>query len=390
MIDIYKTLFWLSSFLIINSYVIYYFLIKIITRGKHSDAKKFSETELPGISIIISAYNEENVIEERIKNILRLNYPQEKIEIIIGSDGSTDKTNEILTRFSEEIKNLKIFLYKDNRGKANVLNDLIIKSSMEFIVFTDANTIFDENAIRNLMQGYSNDSIGGVSGRLILKDEKTLQNESVEEKKYWEYETNLKLAEGNAGLLIGANGGIFSIRKKLFEKLPAKPVTDDLYISLNVLAKGYKFVYKYDAFATEDIGADVITEYKRKVRFAATNFQTLFYFPKLLFNKNLLISYSFWSHKVIRWFSPLLFFFLLILNILLINQGLIYHILFTIQILFYFAGLIGYFLTKKKVRIKLFSLPYFFIVINIALLVGLYKFITKKHSAKWESTKRIK
>jgi len=390
LIDIYKTLFWLSSFLIINSYVIYYFLIKIITRGKHSDAKKFSETELPGISIIISAYNEENVIEERIKNILRLNYPQEKIEIIIGSDGSTDKTNEILTRFSEEIKNLKIFLYKDNRGKANVLNDLIIKSSMEFIVFTDANTIFDENAIRNLMQGYSNDSIGGVSGRLILKDEKTLQNESVEEKKYWEYETNLKLAEGNAGLLIGANGGIFSIRKKLFEKLPAKPVTDDLYISLNVLAKGYKFVYKYDAFATEDIGADVITEYKRKVRFAATNFQTLFYFPKLLFNKNLLISYSFWSHKVIRWFSPLLFFFLLILNILLINQGLIYHILFTIQILFYFAGLIGYFLTKKKVRIKLFSLPYFFIVTNIALLVGLYKFITKKHSAKWESTKRIK
>ena len=210
-----------------------------------------------------------------------------------------------------------------------------------------------------------------------------------EEKKYWEYETFIKKSEGNLGILIGANGGIFAIRKNLFSEIPTdKPVTDDFYLSLSVIKKGYKFIYESLAIGFEEVAKDLSSEFKRKIRFAATNFQTISFFKSLLFNKNIILSYAFWSHKIIRWFLPLILILVFVLNIFLVNAGTFYLVTFIIQLFFYFLALIGFIFNKIKIRLTLLSLINYFLVTNIALLIGFIRFLRKKHSVIWQSTSR--
>ncbi len=374
-------------FLILNSYLLYPILIFLV--AKFSKRKMSENSSSFNISILISAYNEEKVIEKRIRNILEQNYDLNKIEILVGSDNSNDNTNEILKRLSAEIPQLKIFIFDYRQGKAGVLNFLSEKASNEILVFTDANTEFDKNALRNLVRYFENKDVGGVSGKLILIDNEDKLRKGVEEKRYWEYETFIKTAEGKLGILIGANGGIFAIRKNLFEKIPMdKPVTDDFFISLNVVKKGYEFLYEPDAIAYEEIPQNIETEFRRKVRFASTNFQTISFFKSLLFNKNILISYAFWSHKIIRWFLPIILIFLFLLNLILVNYHSIFKYFLYLQIIFYGLGLSNYFLNKLKIRIPVLSLLTYFFITNFALLIGFIRFLRKKHSVIWQSTPR--
>lgn len=352
--------------------------------------KKNPELSATGlsVSILISAYNEEKVIRQRIENIDLLDYNKDLLEVIVGSDCSSDNTNRILMDLALQYTWLKVHIFQKRRGKAAVINDLAQKAGNNILIFSDANTVFDKSALKNLINKFHNDRIGGVSGRLILSDE-NVTTESVEEKKYWLLETLIKQAEGKLGILIGANGGIFAIRRELFTPIPIeKAVTDDFFLSLSVLSKGYKFLYANDAVANENVANDVISEFKRKRRFAATNYQTLSFFKNLLFNKNLLLSYAFWSHKVLRWFLPFQLIIILMLNTILLSSGVLFEVLFYIQITVYTFASIGFLLSLMKVRIILFSLPYFFIVTNLALLAGIYKFLRKGHSVIWESTPR--
>jgi cellulose synthase/poly-beta-1,6-N-acetylglucosamine synthase-like glycosyltransferase len=338
---------------------------------------------------LISAYNEEKVIENRIKNLLSQNYDKNLIEIIVGSDCSNDNTNEILKRLAKEYPEVKIFLFNNRRGKAGVLNEIVQYATNEILIFTDANTEFENNAIKNLVKHFQYSSIGGVSGRLVLIEKNFHKERGVEEKKYWEYETFIKKSEGNLGILIGANGGIFAIRKSLFSEIPTdKPVTDDFYLSLSVIKKGYKFIYESLAIGFEEVAKDLSSEFKRKIRFAATNFQTISFFKSLLFNKNIILSYAFWSHKIIRWFLPLILILVFVLNIFLVNAGTFYLVTFFIQLLFYFLALVGFIFNKIKIRLTLLSLIYYFLVTNIALLIGFIRFLRKKHSVIWQSTSR--
>lgn len=382
---IIQVTFFIILLLLANSYLIYPVLIHLLSMLK----RKSELTDLKKtITILISAYNEEKVIRQRIENINTLDYDKNLIEVIIGSDCSNDKTNEILLELKDFYPWLKIFLFEKRRGKAAVINDIVQKANNEIIIFSDANTVFNKNAVNNLINKFSNDSIGGVSGKLVLSDE-NITSQSVEEKKYWMLETFIKKSEGKLGILIGANGGIFAIRRELFTTIPInKAVTDDLFLSLSVLSKGYKFLYAKDAVAHESVANDVKSEYKRKKRFAATNYQTLFFVKNLLFNKNLLLSYSFWSHKVLRWFLPFQLILLFILNLILFSNGKIFELLFYLQCAVYVCAFIGFILTYIKVRFIFFSLPYFFIVTNIALLVGFFNFLRKSHSVIWESTQR--
>lgn len=388
MTNIILFLFVLSIFSFINSYLIYPFVVWIIAKVLSSNEEEKKDFE-PKLSILIAAFNEEKVIEKRIRNILEQDYDLEKVEILVGSDNSTDRTNEILQKLSDEFPNLKIFLFDIRQGKAGVINQISEKASHEILVFTDANTEFKNNALRNLVKHFAESEIGGVSGKLTLLDKETHKREGVEEKNYWEFETFIKKAEGKLGILIGANGGIFAIRRELFEKIPIdKAVTDDFYISLNVVKKGFKLIYEPEAEAYEEVAKDIETEFKRKVRFAATNFQTIAFFKSLLFNRNILISYAFWSHKVIRWFLPVILILLLILNAMLISENKIFEYLFYFQVFIYVLGLIGYLLSKLKIRIPLVSLLTYFLITNFALLLGLFRFLQKRHSVIWQSTPR--
>ncbi|MCG6959908.1 glycosyltransferase family 2 protein [bacterium BMS3Abin03] len=375
-------------YLLLHTYIIYPVLILIISSfyKKHSikGGKQF-----PEISILISAFNEEKVIENRVQNIARLDYDFNKLEVIVGSDSSTDKTNLILQDLCKKYHWLKVKIFKNRRGKAAVLNDLVNDSKNPILVFTDANTTFKKDSLVRLVKHFSDVQIGGVCGRLILTEPQRGFNKSNKEKTYWEYETFLKSFEGKMGMLMGANGGIFSIRRILFDEIPInKPVTDDLFITLSILKKKFKFIFDYNAIAYEEVPKEIKSEFNRKVRFAATNFQTLLIFKSLLISKNLLLSFVFWSHKVIRWIMPFALVLIFLINILLIGYSEIFLKLFYFQVIVHSLSIIGYFLSLLRIRLPLITLIFFFNFTNLALFIGFFRFLFRKHSYIWESTPR--
>lgn len=381
-------IFWFAILLLIHAYLIYpfsLFILKLFT----DKPTKITETKLPSISILISAYNEEKVLSERIENIKNLNYDFNKLELIIGSDCSFDKTNEILNQKAQNYNWLTIKIFLTRRGKANVLNDLVQLSKGEILVFTDANTMFDKDALINLVSKFSDDNAGGICGRLVLENPDGNFDKSNREKLYWKYETEIKKLEGSLGLLVAANGGIYAIRKNLFNRFPNdQAITDDLYQTLSVLNQNYKFHYANEAVAKEEVAKELTTEFHRKVRFAETNFQTAKQFRGLLFGKKLLVSYALWSHKILRWFVPILAIFLLVSNLILINFEKIYFVTLIIQVGFYFSVLLGFILNKLKINLGLFSVSYYYFITNLALLIGFIKFLFGKQTFTWDSTPR--
>lgn len=372
--------------IIINSFIIYPVVVYLI--GGKNEKEELPDYE-PEIAILIAARNEEKVITDRIINIAEQNYDINKVEVFVGSDASDDFTNEILTDLQNDFPWLKIHLFNERQGKAGILNQLVKEVNNEILVFTDANTEFHKDTLKNLVQDLQKDDVGGVCGKLVLVDDEKSLKEGVEETSYWKYETVIKRAEGKCGILLSANGGIFAIKRKLFREIPVKKaVTDDLFISLSVVDQGYKFTYGENSIAYENTGKDVEAEYNRKVRFGATNFQTLTFFLNLLSFKRPLISYAFFSHKVSRWFLPHLLFVILLITTFLESHSLIIGTFFYIQLAFYLLAFAGFLLTKIKVRIPVFSLPYFFIISNFAIAEGFYKFLRKEHSVIWNSTER--
>jgi cellulose synthase/poly-beta-1,6-N-acetylglucosamine synthase-like glycosyltransferase len=378
--------FWLVVFIIIHSYFIYPGVIFVLSHFFKEN--KNLPDPIYSVSIIISAYNEDKVIRERIFNISKLDYDFGKIEVLIGSDCSTDRTNEILLEMQKSFPWLIVKMFDSRRGKASVINDLVESAHNEIIVFTDANTIFDQNSLKRLIKQFGDQKVGGVCGRLILIEPKAKMTESIEEKKYWEYETFIKKYEGKCGVLIGANGGIFAIRRNLFRQLPTeKPITDDIFITLMIHRQNYKFSYEYDSFALENVGYEISHEFNRKTRFSATNFETLFYYKDITLNRNVLLCYAFWSHKILRWMTPIFLIILCILNILLFS-GLIFQIFLYIQFLFYFLSFIGFVRRKSKNKTKIFTIPFYFSMTNFAMLIGMINFVLKRQTAYWQSTPR--
>ncbi len=387
MITVLEILFYLLCLLVINSFFLYP-LVVFLASKRYTGRITIHGYE-PSLSILIAAYNEEKVIKERIENIASMNYNLNKIEVYIGSDQSTDRTNEILLDAEKKYNWLHLYITEKRSGKAGILNELINKAKNEIIVFTDANTEFHPDVFKNLVEDFADEKVGGVCGKLVLIENDVSRSEGVEETKYWQYETIIKRAEGKCGILLSANGGIFAIRKELYKPIPTQnAVTDDLFVSLSVIEQNYKFTYREDAIAYEGTGIDLTSEYNRKVRFGSTNFQTLIYFKNLLSFKNLKVAYAFFSHKVTRWFLPALLVLIFILSWFL--SAYVYWIqkFFMLQTAFYILALCGYLLSLARIRITLFSLPYFFIVSNIAIVEGFIKFIRKEHSVIWESTKR--
>jgi cellulose synthase/poly-beta-1,6-N-acetylglucosamine synthase-like glycosyltransferase len=381
-------IFLISVLLLVQSYIIYPLSILIISKIRPGKFKK-SNSDLPPISILISAYNEEKVIEKTIRNFLLCDYDKDKIEFIIGSDNSSDNTNEIINKLSGEIPALKFFPFSERRGKANVLNDLVKHASSEILVFSDANTIYKKDALKELVRHYEDDSIGGVSGKLSLIEHSEASLSASQEKVYWDFETWLKEKEGQLGILIGANGGIYSIRKKYYNIIPSGyPIMDDFFVSLKVLEQGKYFIYTSEAVAEEYVAPSVDVEFKRKVRNNSIMMSTIKSIKGLLNPKFGLVAYALWSHKIIRWFSPVLLILLFLSNLFLIEFNLFFKVLFYLQVLFYITALTGFLMEKAGVYFKPVNLVFYFVMTNTAMLIGIFKFLLKKQTSFWQSTAR--
>lgn len=380
--------FWVLIFLPLHSYIFYPLMIWFISLFYKRNELP-SKFELPYVSIIISAFNEERVILNRIENIAIQNYDFNKLELIIGSDCSSDGTNEILFSLLKKYSWLSVYIFNERRGKAAVLNDLVKKANGSIIIFSDANTEFEKDAVYNLMKEFTSPIIGGVSGKLELVEPLTYFEKSSQEKKYWEYEILVKKLEGKIGILIGANGGIFAIRKELFDAIPInKAVTDDLFITLSILKRKYKFLYTFNANAKENTANDLKTEFKRKIRFAATNFQTLGFFKNLLFNRNLILTFALWSHKVFRWITPFILILIFFINIILFTYKDIYQFTLYFQLAIYLIAFIGYLASIMNLKIPIATIIFYFIYSNLAIIIGFYRYINGSHSGIWKPTSR--
>jgi len=382
-------LFWLALILITYTYLLYPVALLVLTafRKPFLPRRRPAATygvEIYGVSIIVSAYNEEAVIEEKIKNCLDLDYPNEKLEIIIASDGSDDRTNEIVRGFSD--KGVVLADYKARRGKAEALNQTIPMAKNEIIVLSDANTAFRKDALKMLVRNFGDDMAGCVCGEMIFKSKR--ENKTGElEGFYWKYEVFLKRLEGRKGSLLGANGGIYAIRKKLFERIPSDTIIDDFVIPMKILEKGYRVVYEPEAIAYEETAKSIIQEMARRVRIGAGDFQSLVLTRKLLNPLRGFSAYAFWSHKVLRWFAPFLLLGALFFNAFIVGEKL-YLMIFMLQIGFYGLAFIGRLFSTSNIHIKTLGFFYYFVSMNIALMVGFFKFVSGSQSVMWKRTER--
>jgi poly-beta-1,6-N-acetyl-D-glucosamine synthase len=380
--------FWFSTILILSSYLFYPLSLALLVNffpKKVNPGTGYS----PKISVLIAAYNEEKCIKNTILQLLESDYDLEKMEIVVGSDNSSDATNAIIQELSDRFRQVKLVAFKERGGKAKIMNELLLRAEGEILVFCDANTMYHKDAIKKMIAPYADDSVGGVCGRLVLNKIKKAMDSGSKELSYWNYETFIKSLEGKLGMLIGSNGGIYSIRKEFYVPPMTNPLTaDDLYTTMKVLEQRKKFLYRKDAIAEEDMAPSVEAEFNRKVRITTTNISTIKPLAKLLSPSYGLIAYGFWFHKIIRWFSPFLFVLALVSNALIFTTGNLLMYAFYAQLAFYLAALVGSLLKLIGVKIQPLLLCSYFVMTNIALMIGIFKFLANQKYTVWDSPAR--
>lgn len=368
----------------VYTYAVYPLVLRIFKRKNY----RIDECYKPMVSVIISAYNEKNDIENRIKNLTLLNYPAEKIEFLIGSDGSSDGTDEIVEKLSQRIKNLK-FVQCERGGKVSVLNRLLSIANGDIIVFSDANTEFDAQCVRKLVRNFADERIGCVSGQLRLKTDNTSGNGAMSESAYWKYENIVKKYESRIGRLSGANGPVYAIRKELCRSIKAGVINDDFYVSTYILQQGYDVIMDADAVAYEKPNDDMAGQFRRHVRDGAGHYQALGIFWRMLFPRK--GSFVHISHRVIKWLVPFTLIITFVSNSLLAYGSIFYSVTLGIQIFGYIMLILYYLMFAKRERkpncmiMRLLGIVYYFMSTNLALFVGFFKLVSGKQKATWNT-----
>ncbi len=375
---------WAGIFIIIYTYFLYPLLLVLLAVKRRKNVKHPENNEL-SVSIIISAYNEEKVIRGKIHNCDALDFPRHRLEVLIGSDGSTDLTGSIVRELTRERRYLKYFEF-GRGGKAAVINALVKEAKGDVLVFSDANTMYDENAVSKLVNALVVSGAGCVCGKLILneKNGKMEQGESF----YWRYETAIKKLENSFQAVSGANGAIFAIWRRSFSPLPQGTINDDFLISMKAAQTGHGIAYEENAVAREYSSGSLIQEFRRHVRDGAGHYQAMMRLPGLLNPFLGWTWFSYVSHRLLRWVVPFILCLALILNMILLDIHIIYRCLFVLQLLFYAFSLAGFLLYLSGVTIKLFYVPFYFLAVNMALLAGFVKLVTGNMDHRWERTER--
>ncbi|MBC7185909.1 MAG: glycosyltransferase family 2 protein [Calditrichaeota bacterium] len=379
-----RIVFWLSLGTILYTYVGYYLILLVWSRLRPRTRRK-QDGFMPTVSMVVAAYNEEKVIRDKIENCRALDYPVERIEFLFGSDGSTDATVETIR--SCGVPNVRVLAFAQREGKARVLNKLVPEARGEVLVFSDANTIYQPDALRKMVAHFADPSVGGVCGylRLISPDRRaSSQGEAV----YWDYENRLKEMEGRIKTVFGATGGIYAIRRELFVPLPThKMVNDDFLIPLRIVGQGYDVVYEGQAVATEYTSPRVKGEFLRKVRIGAANFNVLPEIRSLLHPRRGYVAFGLWSHKLLRWLVPFMLILLLVANLCALGAPF-FNYFFLVQGVFYLLVILGWLLSLVGVRLGVVTYAYYFVVIHMGLLVGFFKFLVGGQPAAWTRVER--
>jgi cellulose synthase/poly-beta-1,6-N-acetylglucosamine synthase-like glycosyltransferase len=343
----------------------------------------------PFVSMIIAAYNEEKFIEEKIKNCLELDYPADRIEFLFVTDGSTDKTPEIVRKYLEFHPRIRLFHQNERRGKLKAINRVVPFSNGEILIFSDANSFYNKDAIKYLVRHFQFEKIGCVAGekKVVSKDDK-IEAEGL----YWKYESFLKKLDSEIYSIVGAAGEIFAIRKNLFLELPENTINEDLVLTMNIAAKGYRVVYEPKAFAIEEPTKSIFEEFKRRIRITTGGLQAISLLRNLFdIKKYKFLSFQFISHRILRWtITPISFLLFFASNILILNRSewFFYKITFVVQALFYISGFFGFLLELIRVRINIFYLIFSFILMNFASVISIITYPFRTRSNIWQKVER--
>ena len=413
---ILQIIFWVSFVALAHTYVVYPLLLKLLasfsspvapsspSRSAMAEQGRGGENSQQPVSILIAAYNEEKVIREKLESIFKSDYPKEKIEVIVGSDASTDNTNEIVRSFP----NVQLVEFKGRSGKVKIINHLATLAKHDTLILTDANVMFDKSTIHELTKHFADAKIALVDSNMININQNS-KGVAKAESTYIRGEVDLKYNEGKVfGMMMGPFGGCYAVRKNYYSPVPENFLVDDFYINMKVLEKGGKAISELNAKVYEEVPSDWKIEFKRKIRIATGSFQNLYTFFPLLFRFNAL-SLCFLSHKVLRWTGPCLMIGLYLANFLLslpsayiyfelgnssiwnpfcYHMGMHFHLPF-----FIFQNFLLTLLTFDLIlsSLKLSSPTRFithFFTTNLALLIGFFKFLGGVRSSIWNPTAR--
>lgn len=382
-------IFWLGTGIVLYTYLGYGLLIYVISKLKRRFPSYVDQPDrdLPPVTFLVAAYNEEDFIEEKIANTLSLDYPKDKLKIFFVTDGSTDRTPDIIKRYA----GIRLFHEPGRNGKIHAVNRVMKFVETPIVIFTDANTVLNNKAIKNIVRHYQAENVGGVAGEKRIMSKSTDSASGAGEGLYWKYESFLKKKDSEVYSVVGAAGELFSVRTSLYEPPDRNMIIEDFYLSLRISSKGYRFIYEPDAYAMETASANVAEEWKRKVRICAGGFQAM---AKLIYLLNPfrygILSFQYFSHRVLRWtLAPLSLPLILIANFILALSGKpFYMLVLFLQLAFYFMALVGYILRDKKVPVPGFFVPYYFSVMNLSVYAGFWRYIRGKQSVVWERAKR--
>ncbi len=388
--------FWVAGSLVVYTYGVYPVLLialsglkqlaadlRYLGSGSSRRAAQRERGRLPRVAVLVAAHNEERHIAERLRNLLACDYPPELMRVYIGSDGSSDATNALVRAAAHE--RIVFRAYEARRGKPSVINDLAALADEEILVFTDANTSFEPDAMAKLVRHFDDPGIGCVCGELRLTAPPGSENP---DNLYWRYERLLKFFEGRIGALLGANGGVYALRRAHYRAIPADTIVDDFSISVDLILRGLRCAYDPEARASEEIPARIEDEFRRRVRIGIGNYQAWRRHAALMDPRRGAVAFSFISHKCLRWLVPHALLVLLVANAALAAQREAYLLFFGVQLLFYGAAAVGYGLGRRGRVPRLLRVPVFFVSMNLALLVASYRYLSGQLSGTWARTPR--
>lgn len=377
-----EIVFWTSIFLIFYTYAGYSILVIVLSRFFNNKVGKKDIT--PKVTFLITAYNEEKNIAQKLENTLSLDYPKGKLEILVASDGSTDRTEEIVKGYA--FRGVRLLRVEGRVGKTATQNAAIKAATGEIVIFSDATTTYEKNNIKNIVRNYADPAVGAVSGRYeyFNPTDAAIGTGNI---LFWKYENLIKSSQTRIKTISGCCGCIYSVRKNAYEPLPPD-IISDLCEPLKILEKGYRIVFEPDAVAYEETTERAGEEFKMRIRVISRGMRGLFYMKKL-FNpfKFPFISFQLFSHKILRWLIPFFMIGILLSNLFLLDRPF-YKITMALQAAFYGMAVIAWLGEKAHLQLKIFSIPLYFSTVNIASLVSLYKTLKGFKAVTWETVRK--
>ena len=388
-----KILFWVCLFIVFYTYLGYGMLLFLIIRlkrlvkGKPQAPAMPTDDELPTMTLMICAYNEQDIVAEKMQNTRALDYPKDKFRVMWVTDGTTDNTNELLKAYPE----VDVVFSPERKGKTAALKHGLSEVKTEIVAFTDANTMINSGAMREIARQFKDKTVGCVSGEKRVASrhgEMAAEGEGL----YWRYESTLKKWDSELYSTMGAAGELYAIRPELCREVPDNALLDDFMMSMLIVDEGRRIAYTPEAYALEYGSADIHEESKRKRRIAAGGLQSIWWLRKMLNPfRQPLVAFQYISHRVLRWsLTPFTMVALLIINAVLValRAGWLYNVIFVLQVLFYLAALAGYLLSRVGHKNKLLYTAYYFVFMNLNVFRGIAYLQSHKHSGTWEKAKR--